>query len=136
RYGRQARVEVLEELLQATYPDALEQAELRPAGQPQIEFGQQEAGASVEYTASFEVFPEVNLTGLDRIEVVEPEVTVADADVEETVQKLREQNKTFEAVERAAETGDQATIDFEGTMDGEPFSGGSGEDVAVEIGSG
>lgn len=136
RYGDRVRHEVLEDLLQATYPEALDQVALQPAGQPHIEIGQHDAGAGVEYTASFEVYPEVVLKGLDDLRITEPEVAVEDADVERTVQQMREQNKTFETAERAAEDGDQVTIDFEGTVDGEPFSGNAGEDVAVEIGSG
>lgn len=136
RYGAQARHEVLEDLLQATYPEALDQVALHPVGQPHIEIDHDATDAGMEYTASFDVFPEVELTGLDQITVAEPEVAITDGDIDRTVQQLREQHKTFEEVERPAATGDQVTIDFEGTLDGKPFSGGSGEDVAVEIGSG
>lgn len=136
RYGQQARQEVLSELLPSTCSEALGQAELSPAGQPQIELQQQGPGEDLEYIATFEVYPQIELKSLEGQAVEEPETSVEDADVDNTIERIRKQHQTFEGTERAAEEGDRVTIDFEGRIDGEPFEGNSGEDVPVEIGSG
>lgn len=136
RYGQQARQEVLSELLESTYTEALGEAELNPAGQPQIELEQQAPGTDLAYVATFEVYPEVQVNGLSGQVIEEPDVSVEDADVDRTIERIRKQHQTFEPVERPAEDGDRVTIDFEGLIDGEPFEGNSGEDVPVEIGSG
>lgn len=136
RYGQQARQEVLSELLPSTCSEALEQVELNPAGQPQIELQQQDPGKDLEYVATFEVYPQIELKGLDGQVVEEPETSVEDADVDNTIERIRKQHQTFEEAERAAEEGDRVTINFKGLIDGEPFEGNSGEEVPVEIGSG
>lgn len=136
RFGDSVRQEVVSELLQSTYPEALGEAELTPAGQPRIELDEQAPGAGLAYTAIFDVYPEIDFKGLDSASIEQPQAEVRDEDVEKTIERMREQNKTFEPVEREAREGDQATIDFRGTIDGEEFSGNSGEDIDLEIGSG
>lgn len=136
RYGDSVRQEVVSELLQSTYPEALGEAELTPAGQPRIELEEQAPDAGLAYTAVFDVYPEIEFKGLDSAKLERPQAELTDADVDKTIERMREQNKTFEPVERAIGDGDQATIDFRGTIDGEEFSGNSGEDVDVEIGAG
>ncbi|MDX1496735.1 MAG: trigger factor [Salinisphaeraceae bacterium] len=137
RYGDQARQEVLGDLIQESYGNALDQSELRPAGQPNIEVTQVPLdGQPLEYTAVFDVYPEVELKGLDKLKVERPVVEITDADVERVVESMREQNKHFHPVDRAAKEGDQVKIDFLGKLDGEPFEGGKGEDFENVIGSG
>lgn len=136
QFGDQARQEAMSDIVQATYVEALQQTSLSPAGNPQIEFGAQLAGQSLNYTASFEVYPEVRLKSLESVAIEKPVVEVADADIDRMVENLREQRKTFEPVERAAAAGDQVTIDFTGSVDGVAFAGNSGKDVAVLIGAG
>lgn len=136
RYGGQAREEVVSELLQSTYAEALGQTELNPAGQPEIEFEEQAPGAGLRYVAKFEVYPEIELKTLEGKVVEEPDVSVEDADVDNTIERIRKQHQSFEESDKASEDGDRVTIDFEGKLDGKPFEGNSGEDVPLEIGAG
>ena len=136
RYADSARAEVASELVQATYPEAIEQEGLKPAGRPQLELDDQSSETGLAYTASFDVYPEIELLGLDMLKVEKPVAEVTDADIDKTIERLREQNKEFVEVERESADGDQAVIDFVGRLDGEPFEGGSGEDVEVTLGEG
>lgn len=136
RYADSARAEVASELVQATYPEALEQEGLKPAGRPHVELGEQSSDEGLAYTASFDVYPEIELQGLDKLKVEKPAVEVGEADIDKTIERLREQNKEFAEVDRAAADGDQVVIDFVGRIDGEAFEGGSGNDVEVTLGEG
>ncbi|ROO31026.1 trigger factor [Salinisphaera orenii] len=134
RYGAQARQEAAGELVQSVYPEAIEQSELKPAGQPQIELGEVKEHEPLEFTATFDVYPEIELKGLDDIAVEKPVAEVTDADVDKTIERIRDQNKTWESVERESRDGDQAVVDYVGRIDGEAFEGGSGEDIEVNLG--
>lgn len=136
RYGEQVRAEVLEEVLQQTYSEAVNKESLRPAGVPEIEPGKLEAGQDVEYVATFEVMPDIELQGLEGMVLQKPSAEISDSDVDQVIENLRRQQAEYEPVERAAEEGDQVLIDFIGKIDGEDFDGNEGEDVSVVIGSG
>ncbi len=136
QYGDQVRQEVLGDLLQATYSEALDQEKLQPAGRPRIEPEQQAPGEAFRYTAIIEVFPEVKLQGLDQIEVSRPLVEIGDDDVDKLLQRIRRQHAEWEPVERKSADGDQLVVDFEGSIDGEPFEGGKAEKATVELGAG
>lgn len=136
RYADSARAEVAGELVQSTYPEAVEQEGLKPAGQPRVELDEQSPESGLAYTASFDVFPEIELKGLEKIEVEKPVTEVTDADVDRTVERLREQHKEYAEVERASADGDRVVIDFVGRIDGEAFEGGGGNDVEVVLGEG
>lgn len=136
RYGSAVRGEVLNEVVQQTYAEALEQESLRPAGAPAIEPQQTEQGEAVEYTATFEIMPDFELKGVDSLKIERPVAEVGDADVDKVVDNLRQQAATYKEVERAAQDGDRVRIDFEGKIDGEDFAGNKGEDTPVTIGSG
>jgi trigger factor len=136
RFGANARQEVAEELLKTTVPQALQETELQPAGQPRVELDDLTPNAGLTYTAVIDVLPEFELQGLEGAALEQPGAEVTDDDVEKTLQRMRDQNKTSESVEREAGDGDQVRIDFRGTLDGEEFDGNSGEDVELEIGSG
>ena len=136
RYGGQIRQEVLSDLMQKTYSDAVVQENLTPAASPRIEPEQTDNGKGFAYVATFEVLPEITLTGLDEIEVGKPEVEISDADVDEMIENLRKQKATYEAVERAAAEGDRVVVDFDGTLKGEPIKGGKGKEVPVILGHG
>lgn len=136
RYAESARVEVAGDLIEVTYPEALEQEGLKPAGQPRVELDEQSAENGLAYTASFDVYPEIKLKGLDKIKVEKPVAEVTDTDIDRTVERLREQNKEFTAVDRASADGDQVVIDFVGRIDGEAFEGGSGNDIDLVLGQG
>ncbi len=133
QYRDSARYEVMNELINETFPKALDEAKVQPAGNPKFELGGAVEG--MEYTASFDVYPEIvlNSTGLV---VNKPEVSITEADVDRLIDNLRKARKTFSEVSRAAATGDQVTVDFVGKLDDVPFPGGEGKDVQLEIGAG
>ena len=134
QYGESARLDVIGELVRQTWPEALAQARVQPAGAPNFEITSEKAGEPLAYVASFDVFPEVKLDKLDALSVTRPVVEVTDADVERLVENLRKARRTVEKVERAARAGDIAVVDFDGKLDGEAFQGGKGEKVEIEIG--
>ncbi|MEO0616407.1 MAG: trigger factor [Pseudomonadota bacterium] len=136
RYGPQVRQEVISELMQSSYAEAIQQEQLVPASSPSIEAEEVAEGKDFTYTAVFEVFPEVTLKDLDKIEVRIPEVEIADADIDRMLESLREQRASWEPVDRAAAEGDQALVDFDGFLDGEPIENGSGKNVPVVLGGG
>lgn len=138
RFGAGVRQEVLSELVNKSYGEALAEKEIRPAGQPTIEELEEPARDAEEfsYTAVFEVYPEVEVGDLSKIKIETAEVEVTDSDVDEMLETLRKQSATLETVDRAAKKGDTVVIDFVGSIDGEAFEGGSAEGSSLELGSG
>lgn len=136
RYEDSARQEVLGDLIQSSFYEAVVQEKLNPAGAPSVEPKAFEKGQALEYVATFEVFPEFEVTGLESIAVERLQAEVTDADVDNMLDILRKQNTRFEVLERAAENGDQLNIDFVGTVDGEVFAGGSAKGTPLVLGSG
>ncbi|TXH92771.1 MAG: trigger factor [Pseudomonas sp.] len=136
RYEETARQEALGDLIQATFYEAIVEQKLNPAGAPAVEPKVFEKGKDLEYVATFEVFPEIQLTGFDSITVERLQAEVSDADLDNMLEILRKQNTRFEVVERAAENGDQLNIDFVGKIDGEAFAGGSAKGTPLVLGSG
>ncbi len=135
QYGAQIRDEVVGELIQSSYFEAVSKESLQPAGMPSIEPKINEAGKNLEYTATFEVMPEVTLADVSGAKLEKRVAEVSDADLEKMMETLLKQRATWEAVDRAAAEGDRLNIDFKGTIDGEEFSGNSGENVPVTIGA-
>ncbi|MEO7386114.1 MAG: trigger factor [Gammaproteobacteria bacterium] len=138
RFGEQIRREVLQDVIQTTYGEALNRQQLRPAGEPQID-ASPDAGAKdgdFAYTARFEVFPEFTVRGLDAVAVSRPEPAFDDADVDFVANNLRRQRSHWHAADRAAKVGDRVVVDFQGQVNGAAMDGGSGEKVTVEIGAG
>ena len=135
RYGKQVREEVLSEVLQKSYTDAVTQEKLNPAGGPKIET-EAEDGKTFAYVATFEVMPEVALKNLDKIKVEKPDVQIGDADLDDMLMSLRKQKATWETVDRKAKDGDRVVVDFAGEIDGEAFQGGSGTEIPVVLGEG
>jgi trigger factor len=136
RYEDAARQEALSDLIQSTFYEAVVEQRLNPAGAPAVEPKTFEKGKDLEYVATFEVFPEFQVTGFESIAIERLQAEVADADLDNMLEVLRKQNTRFEAVERAAEDGDQLNIDFEGKIDGEVFAGGSAKATQLVLGSG
>ncbi len=135
RYGKQVRQEVLGEIMQKSYSDAVTQENLRPAGGPKIET-ETDDGKTFAYVATFEVLPEVKLKDLDKIKVDKPEVEIRDADLDDMLLSLRKQRANWETVDRKSQDGDRVIVDFTGTIDGEEFQGGSGKEIPVVLGQG
>lgn len=136
RFSTSVRYEVAEELIQATFGEAVNQENLSPAGAPKITPEEIADGEGLKYTATFEVYPEFEVAGFDSIEVEKPAVELGEDDLDTMINNLREQQKGWNEVERAVEDGDQVNIDFKGTIDGEAFDRGAAEGVPITIGSG
>lgn len=138
RFGEQVRQEVLQDLLRSSYNEALASQELRPAGEAQIDMApESEApGSDFTYTASFEIFPDVQLQGLDSLTGTRPEPAFDHEDVTYVIDNLRRQRGHFHATDREARDGDQLIIDFQGSVNGAPIEGGTGEKVSIVLGSG
>lgn len=137
RFGQQVRQEVLGELIQSTFQEAVTQESLQPAGQPRIEPHE----ASLEqgdftYEATFEVYPEIAIGALDELEIERPTAEVTEADIDNMLETLQRQQQAFDTVDRPAAEGDRVVIDFVGRIDGEVFEGGSAEDTPVDLGAG
>ncbi len=135
-YGASVRQEVLNELLQRAFFEKMMEEKVNLASRPSFTVEQFEAGKPLEFTATFEVYPEVELQGLDTIEVEKPVVEISDADVEKMIEVLRKQQATWKEISDAAKADDRVTIDFTGTIDGEAFEGGKAEDFVLLMGQG
>lgn len=136
QYGADARMDAVSELVRQTWPEALQQAKIQPAGQPNFEVKSEVVGQPFTYTVSFDVYPEIALGDLSTITVTKPVVDVTDADVERLIENLRKSRRELVTVARGAQKGDVVTVDFEGKLDGVVFQGGKGEKQAIEIGEG
>ena len=130
-YGPQVRSEVMTDAVQKSFTNAVKQANLKVAGYPQIE-----RKNDFEFSATFEIYPEVKVGDLAGASVERPTVEVDDAAVDKTLEILRKQRTKFEAVTRAAQDNDRLTVDFRGTIDGQPFQGGEATDFAFGLGEG
>ena len=136
QYAQQVRQEVVGDVLQSTLYEAIGQEKLNPAGQPKIDSLKSDPGEGMEYTALFEIYPEVKLGDLSK-ETVEKQVAeIADADVAEMLETVRGQHKEWVETDGAAKDGDQLNISFKGMIDGELFPGGEANDMPIELGSG
>jgi trigger factor len=136
QYGAGVREEVLNEIVQSSYTAALDQEKLRPAAMPKLEQNAAKAGDDFAYSATFEVYPDFKLNGLDGFAVDRAETEIGDPDIGEMIETLRKQRATWVPVERKAADGDKVTVDFEGKVKGETIEGGVGNDVEIVIGQG
>ena len=135
RYGAAVHQEVFGELVESSFSEALVQESLRPAGMPRIEPEIDPDEQRFGFTAIFEVMPQLEVAPLAGRVVKSPVAEIKDEDLDSMIQNLRRQRATWAAAERPAQTGDRLTISFTGTVDGEPFEGGSASDVQIELGS-
>lgn len=136
RYGKAIRQDVAMQTMQQQYIEAMIQEKLNPAGAPKFEPKTNEKGQDLEFVAIFEVYPEVELKDLEKVEVEKPVAEVTESDVDKMLETLRTQHATWKEVSRAAKDSDRVTIDFAGSIDGEAFDGGKAEDFALEMGQG
>lgn len=136
RFGDGVRQEVVGDLLRDTCNEALTQEKLNPAGGPRIDAVNSEPGKDLEYTATFEVYPEISLQGTEGIAIERPVAEVTEADIDSMVDNLRHQRAGWETVSRAAAEGDRVQLDFEGRVDGAEFPGNKGEKILVTLGEG
>ena len=138
RFSDQVRHEVKKEVVRSSYSEAVTREKLRPVGDAQIETTPDsgDQGSDLSFTASFEIFPDFQLQGIDALTVSRPEPQFDDADIGFVIDNLRRQRRIWNAVEREARDGDQVTLDFEGRLDGQPIENGSGDQVSVVVGGG
>jgi trigger factor len=136
QYGDQAHVEAIQDLMQSSYAEAVDQQKLRPAAGPRIEPINVAPGGELKYAAVFEVMPEIKLAPLAELIVERPAATVTDEDVADMVERMRKQRPVYSPVERLAAAGDRVTLDYEGRIDGEIFAGGKGDGLQVIVGAG
>jgi trigger factor len=138
QYGPSVRSDVISDAVQRSFLDAVREQNLKVAGYPRIEprQGAEPAGEALEFSAVFEVYPEIRLGDLSSIAIERPQVEVTPADVDRTLDVLRAQRAVFEPVTRGAQTGDRALVDFTGTIDGVEFPGGQARDFAITLGEG
>lgn len=136
KFGQDVRQRVMLDLIQKDLTQALEEVKLDPVSQPTLDLKETSADKpEVTYEVSFEVAPEIDLTALKKIEIEQPTCTVTDADINKVLEELRKQHATWKEVKRAGKEGDQITLDFKGTIDGEAFSGGEAEDFEFVLGA-
>lgn len=136
RYGNHVRQEVMGEILQSSYKEAVIQENLRPVSSPEIKPESSREDKGLNYTAAFEVYPDIEVSPLDGLNITRPVVDVTDADIDNTIETLRKRRQSWEPVDRVARLGDQVVVDFQGFIDGEPYEGSAAEDVTIELGSG
>jgi len=135
QYGGQVMDEVVGDLIRATFYEAVNEQGLKPAGGPNIEPKHVDRGKDFEYTATFEVYPDVSSLDIQGHKIERPVITVTDADIDRTIDTLRQQRLAWEPVERAARNGDRVIIDFQGSIDGTVFDGGTAHDFPLVLGN-
>lgn len=136
QFGQRVHREVIGELLQSSFSEAVQEKHLAPAGDPHIETQSVAEGQDLTYVATFEVLPEVRLAPIEDLAVERTVAELTEADVDLMIERLRKQQMRYSAVSRPASDGDRVTIDFEGTIDGVAFAGGKGENTPIVLGAG
>ncbi|MCF6324718.1 MAG: trigger factor [Gammaproteobacteria bacterium] len=135
KYGSKVRQEVMDEVTRTSFYEALTAEKLQPAGMPVFEPKPTGENDNIEFTATFEVYPDVELASFEGVSVERPAVEIAETDIDGMIDKMRRQRVEWEEVDRAAKTEDQLVVDFVGSVDGEKFAGGEGENVSLVLGS-
>lgn len=135
-YGPQVRSEVLGDAVQKAFSEVVKEANLRVAGYPKIEKKDGGGEGALEFSATFEIYPEVKVGDVSAASIERPKVAVGEAEVDKTLEILRKQRSRFVEASRPAQEGDRLTVDFEGSIDGAPFEGGKGEGFAFALGEG
>lgn len=136
RYGASILQDALSDLMQRNFIEAIIQEKLNPAGAPTYTPQEYRNGEDYTFTVEFEVYPEIKVENLDKIEVEKPIAEVADADVETMIETLRKQQGTWKVVDQIAKEQNRVTLDFLGKVDGVEFEGGKADDFALVLGQG
>lgn len=134
RFGSAVRQEVSGEVMQQHFYQAITQEKINPAGMPNFELTKDVDGEDLVFAATFEVYPEVTVKGLEKLKVDKPVVEIGDKDLSEMMLTLQQQHATYKECKRKAKNGDKLTINFVGSIDGEEFEGGKAEDFPLELG--
>ena len=136
RFSRQVLQEAVEELIDSSYRDALQEKSIVPVGLPSIEATKMTRGEDLEYVATFEVFPTIGKLNIRGHEIEKPICSVEEVDIDRTIETLRSQHTEWEAKEVPAQSGDRLLINYLGTIEGESFEGGESKDHSVILGQG
>jgi trigger factor len=137
QFGPQVRQEVLGDTVEKSFGEAIRQQKLRVAGYPKFEAKPLADDASAfEYSATFEVYPEVTRVDLSQVAITRPQLEVGEPEVDKTIEIMRKQRATYEVTERAAEVGDRLTLNYRGTIDNADFEGSTAQDYVVVLGEG
>ena len=136
QFGGQIRAEVLDHIVRSSFAEAVGREKLAPAGGPRIEPGNLEEGKDLEYTAVFEIYPQVEVKGLDQLSVEKPTTEITDADIDRVIENLREQRVQWRDTDQPAARGWRVIADFKGTRGGEPVPNTSGDRVGLVLGGG
>ena len=135
-YGAQVRQEVLGEVMEQSFQDAIKEQQLRPAGGPKVEPIKLEEGQDFEYAATFEIFPEFTPNNIAGQKIIRPVVEVTETDIDNMIESLRKQRTNWRAVDRPAQEHDRVTLSFEGKLDDEDFPGNKADHTQVVLGAG
>lgn len=137
RFGESVRGEVLEATVQESTQKAIEDKAFKPAVQPKVDLVSFEEGADLEFSIEVELLPEIEMADLSSFKVEKLVAEAGDTQIDETIGKMAENNKKSAPLtdKRAAQLTDVVVIDFEGSVDGEIFEGGTAEDFKLELGS-
>lgn len=134
RYGSAVRQEVAGDVMQQNFYQAVMQEKIQPAGMPKFELTNDQDGQDLQFVASFEVYPEVEVQGVNEMEIEKPVVEIKDEDLDNMMETLQKQHASWKEVKRKAKKDDRMVIDFVGSIDGEEFDGGKAEDFTLELG--
>ena len=135
QFGEQVHAEVVQDLMRSSFAQALSQEKLTPAGGPRIEPIAMGPGIGAEVRRDLRGAAGDQGQAFDSMPIERPSATVTEDDIDAMIESMRRQRPVFTAVERPAQDTDRVTIDFDGSIDGQPFEGGEGRDVPVVIGS-
>ncbi len=136
QYLDQIETEVVADIIQSTYGKALLKENIRPASGPALQSRDLKDDNTLEYVMTFEIYPEIEVQGLDRIKVEKPVVTISEENVDRMIQTLRQQRTDWNEVDRESRHDDRLVIAFEGSIDDEKFDGSSAKDMPLVLGSG
>ena len=136
RFGSGFRHEVLSDVINETFKQFIETESLKPVYQPEISIEESDEGKYLQYTATFEIYPEITLADFSDIEITGLYSEIEDSDIDRMIQKILEQEAIYKPVERAAAIDDEVIIDYLGTTgDGKPFDGGKADKQQLVLGS-
>lgn len=136
RFGAHVRQDVISDVMQRSFYEAVVQEKLQPAGPPKIEPISMEEGKDLEFVATFDVYPEIEIQDFSKISIEKVVADVADDDLSKMLDTLSDQQANWVEVKRKAKSEDQLIIDFVGTIDGEEFAGGKADNFEIVIGKG
>ncbi len=136
-YGDKVKQDVLQDIVQTNYGEALTEHTLEPIGNPQFDFKDINESSSFSFSALFEVRPKVTLKTSEGLSIKKEILKLDDSQVDQTLENIRKSKATAVDIfeDRPAQMGDIAIIDFDGSINGAPLEGGSGKDHSLELGS-